>query len=144
MIHGELVPVQRLAIKVPHHFGLFDKLLAEDRRLRDFFKQNRLLMLPLEEEVVFLHQVHGADVFDASVGGEPETAPRADALVTDNPEQLLLVRTADCVPVLLCSSDGRRVAAVHAGWKGLLAGVLPAAVVGKLQFVHRVIRAAAR
>ncbi|RLA30277.1 MAG: hypothetical protein DRR15_15085 [Gammaproteobacteria bacterium] len=48
--------IAQLGSRAYHMAGEALKLLAEDRRLRDFFKQNRLLMLPLEEEVVFLHQ----------------------------------------------------------------------------------------
>jgi YfiH family protein len=48
--------------------------------------------------------------------------------VTDQPGLLLAVRVADCVPVLLAGGEGRVVAAVHAGWRGIIAGVLPAAV----------------
>lgn len=43
----------------------------------------------------------------------------ADAHVTDDPAEVVAVRTADCVPVLLASADGQAVAAVHAGWRGL-------------------------
>ena len=53
---------------------------------------------------------------------------RADALATDDPAVVLAVRIADCCPVLLASADGRAVAAVHAGWRGVIAGVLPRAV----------------
>lgn len=71
---------------------------------------------------VTVYQVHGACVAEATCA-----LPRAeaDAITSADPAQLLAVRTADCVPVLLASSDGSRVAAIHAGWKGLVAGVIP-------------------
>jgi purine-nucleoside/S-methyl-5'-thioadenosine phosphorylase / adenosine deaminase len=50
--------------------------------------------------------------------------PQGDALVTDEPGILLAVRSADCVPVLIADSKGRAVAAVHAGWKGMLGGIV--------------------
>lgn len=73
----------------------------------------------------WLRQVHGTRVvrFDATpVDREPE----ADAAVTSEPGVVLAVLTADCLPVLLCSRDGREVAAAHAGWRGLADGVLEA------------------
>jgi YfiH family protein len=73
-------------------------------------------------------QVHGARVL--AVAGDPPalTGTEGDALVTDRPGVAVGVRTADCLPVLLASADGRVVAAVHAGWRGTLAGVATAAV----------------
>lgn len=74
--------------------------------------------------VADMSQVHGATVALAEAGVRPE----ADALVTDRADVVLVVRVADCVPVLLADDDGRCVAAVHAGRQGLLKGVVPAAV----------------
>jgi YfiH family protein len=74
-----------------------------------------------------LHQVHGADVVLAAEA-EPERRPRADAIVTDRPGVVLMVRAADCVPVLLADDEGRVVGAVHCGRPGLAAGVVPAAI----------------
>jgi polyphenol oxidase len=74
-------------------------------------------------------QVHGAAVWRPPSGPlRPADAPPADIVVTDQPHHLLTVRTADCVPVLLAGVDGRSVAAVHAGWRGLVAGGVTAAV----------------
>jgi len=77
--------------------------------------------------LVALRQVHGSAVFVA--GAElPAERPQADASVGDRPDRLLLVRTADCVPILIAGDGGRRVAAVHAGWRGLVAGVIARAL----------------
>ena len=46
----------------------------------------------------------------------------------DQPLDLCVVRTADCLPILLCARDGNEIAAVHAGWRGLAAGVIDATV----------------
>jgi purine-nucleoside/S-methyl-5'-thioadenosine phosphorylase / adenosine deaminase len=73
----------------------------------------------------WLRQVHGVEVmrFDRKwTEGEPE----ADAAVTSAPGVVLAVLTADCLPVLFAAKDGREVAAAHAGWRGLAAGVLEA------------------
>lgn len=74
------------------------------------------------------HQVHGATVLTPErVTGDCELG-KGDAIVCDSPDALASVRTADCVPVLLASRDGRRVAAVHAGWRGTVAGVVAEAL----------------
>jgi YfiH family protein len=52
-----------------------------------------------------------------------ECAPEGDALITNEPGILLSVRSADCVPILLVDSERRAVAAIHAGWKGILGGI---------------------
>jgi len=75
--------------------------------------------------VVRMHQVHGADVHVVSAGDDP---PTGDAMVTTEPGLVLMVRVADCVPLLLADVDHGVVAAVHAGRPGLVAGVVPAAV----------------
>lgn len=78
--------------------------------------------------VVWMRQVHGADVVvvDAPWGDRP--APEADAVVTTRRGLALAVLTADCVPVLLADPVAGVVAAAHAGRPGLVAGVVPAAV----------------
>ncbi len=72
-----------------------------------------------------LHQVHGTRVVEASEAG-PEV--RADALTSDDPAWTLAISVADCVPVLLVDPQRGAVAAVHAGWRGAVAGVAEAAV----------------
>ncbi|CAN5335925.1 peptidoglycan editing factor PgeF [soil metagenome] len=76
--------------------------------------------------VVSMRQVHGATV--AVVKQAPVEAPTADALLTTVPGLVLMVRAADCVPVLLADVAGQTVAAAHAGRPGLVAGVVPAVV----------------
>jgi YfiH family protein len=73
----------------------------------------------------WLHQVHGADVVTVTTPGEHAGAD-ADAAVTAVPGCVLAVRTADCAPVVLLGAAS--VAVVHAGWRGLLAGVVERAV----------------
>ena len=60
--------------------------------------------------------------------GQPSEAPVADASVTSTPGVVLAILTADCLPVVFAADDGREVAAAHAGWRGLAAGVLEATV----------------
>ncbi len=80
--------------------------------------------LGLAQEPSWLEQVHGNDVLDL----DREPPGRADGAVTSTVGRVCAVLTADCVPVLLAVRDGSRVGAAHAGWRGLAAGVLPAAV----------------
>ncbi len=75
-----------------------------------------------------LAQVHSAQVLQLRRALPAGRHPRADALVTDVPGLVVGVLTADCVPVLFADTDGRVVAAAHAGWKGALAGVVAATV----------------
>ncbi len=79
--------------------------------------------LGLPPDWAFLNQVHGATVLKVVDGGNQGDG---DAMVTARPLLALLVATADCVPVAI-EADGA-VAVVHAGWRGAVAGVLPAAL----------------
>lgn len=75
-------------------------------------------------ELLAVHQVHGGDIVHVRRGQSHDNDTKADALVSDDPGRVLSVRVADCVPVLLSTEDGRAVAAVHAGWRGVVAGVV--------------------
>ncbi|MFN7136052.1 MAG: peptidoglycan editing factor PgeF [Thermomonas sp.] len=80
--------------------------------------------LPLPASPRWLRQVHGVEV--AVEPGSDE--PQADAAVTRTPGTVLAILTADCLPVVLAARDGGEIAATHAGWRGLAAGVLEATV----------------
>jgi YfiH family protein len=89
-------------------------------------ERNRdILRAELPAEPVWLTQVHGTAVVDASlVDVDAADPPVADASFTRDPGVVCAVLSADCMPVLLCDAGGRTVAAVHAGWRGLADGVL--------------------
>jgi len=95
-----------------------EEAVAENRR-----RLRTTLQLP--SEPAWLWQVHG----DAVVNAETATrTPKADASVTHSAGAVCVVLTADCLPVLFCDDAGSVVAAAHAGWRGLAAGILPATV----------------
>ncbi len=83
----------------------------------------RALSLPAAPR--WLTQVHGSTVVDAGRAG---VGCEADAAWTDRSGVVCAVLTADCVPLALATRCGRRVAAVHVGWRGLAAGVVENAV----------------
>jgi polyphenol oxidase len=78
-----------------------------------------------DDDLADLRQVHGAEVVVAGAG---QDRPEADGIVTQVPGTTLMVRAADCVPVLLADPEARVVGAAHAGRAGLAAGVAPATV----------------
>lgn len=85
--------------------------------------QNRHdLAAALPAQPSWLKQVHGTLVLDAS--SVADTTPEADASLARAPGVVSVVMTADCLPVLLCDRAGTVVASAHAGWRGLLDGVL--------------------
>jgi len=74
-------------------------------------------------DLQWLNQVHGTTVYHA-LEQLTEPPPQADALYTTRTNLACGVLTADCLPVVFCSSDGKEVAIAHAGWRGLQKGVL--------------------
>lgn len=91
---------------------------------------NRLLLREaarLPGEPLWLDQVHGTDVARHDGSG---IAPRADAAVAFAPGEVCAVMTADCLPVVFTDHAGSRIGVAHAGWRGLLGGVLQATIAG--------------
>lgn len=87
-------------------------------------KNRELLQELLPGEPQWLKQVHGKQVVEWGESDEPE----ADGIVSSKPRQVCAILTADCLPVLFCNKSGTEVAACHAGWRGLAAGVIEATV----------------
>lgn len=110
--HGGVSTGSWSSLNVADHVGDDEQAVAENRRrLRE--------VLDLPNEPAWLRQVHGIDI----------TSPCrqhacADACVSGTIGQVCVVMTADCLPVLFCNRSGTRVAAAHAGWRGLKTGVL--------------------
>ncbi|MBS1139089.1 MAG: hypothetical protein H6R13_542 [Proteobacteria bacterium] len=87
---------------------------------------NRASLRPyLPSEPLWLKQVHGIAAIDA--GSFPRSV-EGDAAFTRRTNTVCTVMTADCLPVLFCDRSGTVVAAAHAGWRGLVAGVLEATI----------------
>ncbi|MER7301583.1 peptidoglycan editing factor PgeF [Nocardioides sp. NPDC127514] len=86
-------------------------------------ENHRLLLADFADGAPYadLYQVHGNTVVDAECG----TRPEADGIVTTERDLVLLVRTADCVPVLFADEAAGVIGAAHAGRKGMAAGVVP-------------------
>jgi len=76
-------------------------------------------------DLAWVKQVHGRDVLDAAEGGLRGVA---DALVTDDPQRVLLVSVADCAPVALWDVTSNVRGIAHAGWRGTVAGVVEATI----------------
>ena len=88
-------------------------------------RQRLARALDLPREPVWLKQVHGCNVVEAA---QASTFAEADASFSRQAGVVCVVMTADCLPVLLCNRTGTCVAAVHAGWRGLVRGVIGATV----------------
>jgi YfiH family protein len=105
------------SLNLGDHVGDDPAAVAENRR-----RLKAALALPAEPH--WLRQVHGMRVIQADAGQPTE----ADGVWTDRIGVVCTVGMADCLPVLFCDRAGTRVAAAHAGWRGLAAGVLEATV----------------
>ncbi len=98
---------------------------------RDAIAENRRravdAVLP-RAQLATVHQVHSADVVHVERPWPHDERPHADAMVTDRPNILLGILTADCAPVLFADASAGVIGAAHAGWRGALAGVTDATI----------------
>ncbi|GAC1698450.1 MAG: purine nucleoside phosphorylase YfiH [Steroidobacteraceae bacterium] len=112
-----LAPFDSLNVGI--HVGDAADAVRENRR-----RVRERLRLPAEP--AWTEQVHGTEVLD--LDAPAAASGPADALITRHAGRVCVVQVADCLPVLLAARDGSGVAAVHAGWRGLAAGVLEATI----------------
>jgi len=84
----------------------------------------------LPAEPLWLQQVHGIAAVDAGKTANSGSGVVADAAFARQPDVVCAVMTADCLPVLFCDQAGSVVAAAHAGWRGLVGGILESTLVG--------------
>ena len=99
-------------------------------------RQRLAQVLALPQTPLWLDQVHQQQVVNAAElvnCGEPERQLEADAAYSPQAGVVCAVMTADCLPLLICNRRGDRVAAVHAGWRGLAAGVIESTLVALQQ-----------
>ena len=87
-------------------------------------RQRLHTLLPAEPH--WIKQVHGNCVLELSE--HTDSGTEADAVISTNPGQVCTVLHADCLPILFCNHAGTKVAAAHAGWRGLAAGVVEATI----------------
>jgi len=89
--------------------------------VEDINRKTLIEQLNLPSKPIWLKQVHGI----RNVQAEPDNVDcEADASFSNKPNSVCVIMTADCLPVLFCDKAGKQIAAVHAGWRGLAAGVL--------------------
>lgn len=77
--------------------------------------------LQLPQAPLWLNQVHGSQCVMAT---DVNTGTQADAIVGNKPNQVCVIMTADCLPILLCSESGNEIAAIHGGWRSLNEGII--------------------
>lgn len=103
--------------------GDFDSLnfgLSTGDDEANVIENRRRLRAHLPSDPYWLQQVHGTDV----VAVNSQEHPKADASYTHEANQVCLIQTADCLPILICDTAGQQVAAIHAGWRSLAAGII--------------------
>jgi polyphenol oxidase len=96
-------------------------------------RHNRALLraaLPEVRRFQWLNQVHGTRLVDVAPGASYLRRRTADAAAVYAPGDAAIVMTADCLPVFFCATNGSAAAVAHAGWRGLLAGILENTVAG--------------
>ena len=83
-----------------------------------------LLRQIVPSEPLWLNQTHGVAVYQSNTQNQCNGIPEADAVLVTEPNQVAVIMTADCLPVLFTTRQGNMVAGAHAGWRSLLNGVL--------------------
>ncbi|MFV2057970.1 MAG: peptidoglycan editing factor PgeF [Thiohalomonadales bacterium] len=104
-----------------HHLNLADHVgddIADVASNREYLSKT----LQWVQEPAWLQQTHSVTVVELT--GTQTLSQPADASYTRKPGQVCVVLSADCLPILVCDRAGRSVAAIHAGWRGLAAGIV--------------------
>jgi YfiH family protein len=101
-------------------------------------RKQLIASLGLKQQPVWLNQQHTTQVINANTVDQAMQQPIADASYTTDAGVACAVLTADCLPILLCDEQGTQIAAIHAGWRGLLNGIIEHSI---MQFQHKPILA---
>lgn len=103
------------SLNLGDHVGDSSELVLQNRQILA-----QVMSMPTSP--AWLNQVHGTEVVSLPLSSSG--VPDADASFTQQAGQVCVVMTADCLPVLFCNEEGTKVGAAHAGWRGLVNGVL--------------------
>ena len=101
---------------------------SDDRAAIDENRRRAIAAVLPGTELATVHQVHSAVVVEVDRPWPQGSRPRADAMVTDRPNLLLGILTADCAPVLFADAEAGVIGVAHAGWRGAFAGVTDATI----------------
>jgi YfiH family protein len=102
--------------------------VGDNSRFIDVNWQRTRMLMPRGMRFAQLNQVHGKTIHIVGSGHARNPRPAADGLVTTTAGLALCIFTADCVPVLLADSESGVIGALHAGWRGTLAGIAAAGI----------------
>lgn len=119
---GRVWQSRSLAVVAQHVFTSRDLRLREPSMAVDLERLAGVFDVHAAD-LVLVRQVHGAVIHEVEADGPIRLMPEADAVISTDPARPIVIRVADCVPILLADRHGRAVAAIHAGWRGTAAGV---------------------
>jgi len=130
---------QTPSVQYPGAFDNFNLALhvEDDAQKVEANRQQLIEQLNLPGKPLWLNQVHGQRAVNAAQFSNE--LPDADASFSDQPNHICTVMSADCLPVLICNLKGSKVAAAHAGWRGLAEGVIENAVASLNESPHRLL-----
>ncbi len=111
--------------KAPYNNLNLAQHVGDDQNNVDANRKLLIDHLKLQSEPVWLNQTHSSNII--SIDNTPINR-EADASFTTKQHQVCAVMTADCVPILFCNKSGTKVAAIHAGWKGICGGIIENAI----------------
>jgi YfiH family protein len=112
------------AFTTTHACGNMGLHVTNDHDATNFNRQQVLREFPNLAKPLWLTQVHGTDIVKIDSYSNLDENPKADASITDIVNQPLAIMTADCYPILLADQNANKVAAIHAGWRGTVGGII--------------------